>query len=392
MHNNYKKSGTVWFYIGLAATAFPIFLIMLLIGSRWFGYLILAVILGAIVYIRYTAFWKGWRIAVCWILTVVISISTAVMCRPSLEISFMATLARETIRLVVQMPAMKNGTVMEACEDLSKVTSVRFVPPLGYSFKRYALDGAALEMLSKKSGDSGNVILQLHGGSYTMGFIDIYRYSAIYYSKTGSGVSVASLDYRTAPENTHPAALEDAVKAWDWLLERGYKAENIIVAGDSAGGGLALALTAWLRDNGREVPGGIICMSPWTDLSCSGPSYEYNLYNDPNFGVNINDENKSGKENLSTEYAGDTELTDPYLSPLFGDFDGFPDMLIQAGTIEMLESDSIGVYDKAVSAGVNVTLTRYEGMFHVFQLMGLLMPESREAWNEIDEFVYDVFQ
>ena len=133
-------------------------------------------------------------------------------------------------------------------------------------------------------------------------------------------------------------------------------------------------------------------MSPWTDLSCSGPSYEYNLYNDPNFGVNINDKNKSGKENLSTEYAGDTELTDPYLSPLFGEFDGFPDMLIQVGTIEMLESDSVGVYDKAKAAGVNVTLTHYEGMFHVFQLMGVLMPESREAWDEIDTFVNTVFK
>ena len=391
MQNKYKKSNTVFFYIGLAVTAITSVLIMLLTGCRWFGYLILSVILGAVIFVRYTQLWKGWRIVGCWVLAVVMAVSTMVMCRPSLKISFMATLARETIRLVVQLPMMKNGAVMDVCEDISKVTSIRFVPPHGYSFKRYALEGASLEMLTKNSGDSGNVILQLHGGSYTMGFIDVYRYSAVFYAKTGGGVSVASLDYRTAPEYEHPAALEDAVKAWDWLLDRGYSPENIIVAGDSAGGGLALALTAWLRDNGREVPGGIVCMSPWTDLSCSGPSYEYNLYNDPNFGVNINKENKSGKDNLSTAYAGDTDLTDPYLSPLFGEFDGFPDMLIQVGTIEMLESDSIGVYEKADAAGVDVTLTHYEGMFHVFQLMGILMPESREAWDEIDGFVSSVF-
>ncbi|MDF2821133.1 MAG: acetylhydrolase, partial [Clostridiales bacterium] len=208
------------------------------------------------------------------------------------------------------------------------------------------------------------------------------------------GVNVASIDYRIAPKYQYPAALEDAQKAWNWLLEQGYKEENIVVVGDSAGGNLALALVAILRDNGKPLPKAIICMSPWADMAGEGESYSYNLYNDPIFGLKKGETTTkkietSGKIGL---YAGDTDPHDKYLSPVYSDFNGFPSMLIQVGTFELIESDSIAVFEKATAAGVNVTLTRYKGMFHVFQLLGNITPEGQAAWEEVGAFLRSQFQ
>lgn len=198
-----------------------------------------------------------------------------------------------------------------------------------------------------------------------------------------------SVDYRTAPEYTFPAALEDALKAWDWLLQKGYKEENIIIAGDSAGGNLALALTLKLRDADRPLPKALVLMSPWADMANQGPSHTHNQNKDPIFGNSkgiVN--NVDGKSN---PYAADNDVFNPYLSPVYAEYHDFPDMLIQVGTYEILESDSETIHQKALAKGVNVTLSKYEGMFHDFQLAGMLLPESRQAWKEVKEFIHSQF-
>lgn len=225
------------------------------------------------------------------------------------------------------------------------------------------------------------VILQLHGGGYIAAMKNAYRSFAALYSEVGKGCSVLTIDYRVAPEHPYPAALEDAVTAYHWLLEQGYGASDIVVAGDSAGGGLSLALGLWLRNHGEELPAGIIVMSPWTDLTISGESVETNYEKDPLFGKT--------RDSLlyNKDYLGENDPTNEYISPLFGDYEGFPPMLIQVGSYEMLLSDSTRVAKKAKEAGVKVRLSVYEGMFHVFQMAMLLMPESRQSWQEIGRFL-----
>ena len=225
------------------------------------------------------------------------------------------------------------------------------------------------------------MILQLHGGGYTGAVRNAYYVFAGLYNELSHGCNVLTPDYRVAPENPYPAALEDALASYRWLLSKGYYGEQIILAGDSAGGGLAMALCMYLRDHNMPVPGGIIAMSPWTDLTASGESYETNYEKDPLFG------NTRDSLIYSKDYIQDEDPTNPYISPLYGNFSGFPPMLIQVGSYEMLLSDSELVAEKAKRAGCKVRLSIYEGMFHIFQMAMLMIPESKHAWQEIGRFL-----
>ncbi len=239
-----------------------------------------------------------------------------------------------------------------------------------------------MELLSLKEGArEDKVILQLHGGGYVGGMRNAYRMFAGLYNEVSHGMSVLTPDYRVAPEEPYPAALLDAYDAYEWLLEQGWFSEQIILAGDSAGGGLALALCHYLKDKGRQLPCGIVAMSPWTDLTASGESYETNYEKDPLFGKT--------RDSLiyNKDYIGEHDPMNAYISPLFGDFRGFPPMLLQVGSYEMLLSDSVNVAAKAREQGVKVRLSVYEGMFHVFQMAAKLMPESKRAWIEIGRFM-----
>lgn len=225
------------------------------------------------------------------------------------------------------------------------------------------------------------IVLQLHGGGYINAFKKQYHNMAGFYAEAGRGLQVLSIDYRVAPENPYPAALEDAVKAYKWILNAAYEPKHIVVAGDSAGGGLSMSLVAYLRDHGMPLPAGIVAMSPWTDVTASGASYDEHFDDDPVFG--------GTRDSLiyDNPYVGDNDPLNPYISPLFGSFEGFPPMLVQVGEREMLFSDSERVVKKAKEQGVEVKLTVYNEMFHVFQIAGHMMEESKAAWNEISHFL-----
>ncbi len=240
------------------------------------------------------------------------------------------------------------------------------------------------EDLRINSSRSRWVILQLHGGGYVGAMRKQYKQMAGLYSEVGGGATVLTVDYRVAPEYPFPAALEDAMASYDWLLEHGYKPDQIVLAGDSAGGGLCMALCHTLKSMWRELPAGIIAMSPWTDLTVSGPSYTENYDIDPVFG------NDRSALIFDNPYIGDANPRDPRISPAFGDFTGFPPMLIQVGTNEMLLSDSELVAGKAKAAGVKVRFTKYPGMFHVFQMAGTIMQESKMAWAEVKRFLEEI--
>jgi epsilon-lactone hydrolase len=244
---------------------------------------------------------------------------------------------------------------------------------------------AKMEWLRLKTRKSSNVILQLHGGAYVSGYSDTYRRSAMKYFEISCGADVISLDYRLAPEHPYPAALEDAVAAYEYLNLSGYQGENIIIVGDSAGGGLALALGLYLRDHQIRMPRAIITMSAWTDLAAEGESYLRNQTLDPLLG--------EGSKPLDVlAYAGRKEmLKHPYVSPAYGDFDDFSTLMMHVGTHEVLESDTITVAKKASESGNDVDLYLYRGMFHVFQLAFSLVPQAKKSWLIIRDFIQNQF-
>ena len=295
------------------------------------------------------------------------------------EISIQAKIIREFIRIATSDrligPKIKDGTLRK------KVIEPPWKCPEGYSFLRVSLKNFEVEIVSPPKILSGMVVLQLHGGGYIGKLKNAYRSFAKNYSDMRGGIRVFSADYRVAPQNPYPAALQDAYQSYCFLLNLGYAGNQVILAGDSAGGGLCLALCAYLREKGKPMPAAAVLMSPWTDLTASGSSYKENYTKDPLFG--------NTKESMiyNGEYYGSHDPSDPYISPLFGEFTGFPPMLFQVGSIEMLLSDTTEAVKKARKAGCWVKETVYEGMFHVFQMALNRMPESEDAWQEVADFI-----
>ena len=273
------------------------------------------------------------------------------------------------------------GKKVQRGEHLTKIVEPKWRCPKGFDYELIARDQFVLEFLKSQESDGKAVVLQLHGGGYIGRLRNIHRNMGKLYSEFGNGISVLTPDYRVAPEHPYPAALEDALSSYEWLLEQGYKEDQIIIAGDSAGGGLGMSLCLYLKAQGRALPCGIIAMSPWTDMTASGKSYEFNYERDPLFG------NTKDSVLFNRDYLGDENEKKPFVSPLFGDFHGFPPMLIQVGSCEMLLSDSIAVAKKAKDSGVNVCFHVYEGMFHDFQMAGEFIPESKNAWLEVGAFI-----
>ena len=273
---------------------------------------------------------------------------------------------------------IKNGELRKRISDVEAPWKC----PDCFAMQTIDMGEFTMELLSLKEDPcEDKIILQLHGGGYVGGMRNAYRMFAGLYNEVSHGMSVLTVDYRVAPEHPFPAALEDAYSAYCWLLEQGWFSEQIIVVGDSAGGGLAMALCHYLKDKGKQLPCGLVAMSPWTDLTASGESYETNYERDPLFG------NTRDSLIYNKDYVGENDPMNSYISPMFGDFREFPPMLIQVGSYEMLLSDSVDVAAKARSQGVKVRLSIYDGMFHIFQMAAKMLPESRRAWVEIGKFI-----
>lgn len=203
-------------------------------------------------------------------------------------------------------------------------------------------------------------ILYCHGGGYTSGSLG---YSKVLASKLtkATGLDVLTFEYRLAPEFPYPAAIEDAFMAWNYLMQLGYGARDIIVAGDSAGGNMALVLCLRLKSEGRMLPGALLLMSPWTDMTASGESYAERAGADPMLTIEY-------IEAVRDAYAGDNDPADPMLSPVNGDLKGFPPALVQVGSHEILYSDALTLSERMQAAGVTCRLEVCEDMWHVFQM------------------------
>ena len=303
-------------------------------------------------------------------------------CRSSLR----GTIFRELIAAGVK--ATGSDILTFTKKNVKIKTKSNWRLPLGWKFEKVSLPhGAnAVYLVPKNCFREDIAILHLHGGGYTLGYFPLFKHFAVKLAKLG-GVPVLSLDYRIAPEHHYPAALDDAMQAIEWLKRRGISFESILAIGESCGAGLALALAMRLRDNGKGTLKALVLMSPWADLTCGGDSYANRYHLDPMFGRKMPIPADNQRTTNGQVYAGGHDLTDPYLSPAFGDFSSLPPMLIHIGEYEMLYDDAAIVYKKAVEAGIKAELKIWPGMFHAFQLADWLIPEARKAWREVGIFI-----
>ncbi len=297
--------------------------------------------------------------------------------------SVQGTLLREGLTYFLTKQAQEGGNLF--VNLAAQKGESQWEVPQGYTLSKQLADNVPVEVLDKVGAEKNRAILFLHGGGYIVPLLDKHRTNAINYAKNTENTVLFLVDYRVAPENHYPAALEDALKAWNWVLERGYKPENIAVVGDSAGGNLALALTEALKQQNKNLPGALVLMSPLTDATASGPSHKDNA--DKDFlAAYTSAKSQTGKTEEQKAYMYGAVLNDPLVSPLFADLTGFPPMLIQVGSHEVLLSDSTMLHEKAQKAGVNSTLHVYPGMYHTFQWTAFL-PETKEAWKEVQAFL-----
>lgn len=223
-------------------------------------------------------------------------------------------------------------------------------------------------------------MLYFHGGGYVAGSINSHRELCVRIARA-SNTRVLLIDYRRAPEHPFPAALEDAIKVYHWLISsEEINPKKIIIAGESAGGGLTIATLIKLRNDKVNLPKASICLSPFLDLAVTGDSVKTKAEIDPIV-------TRENLEFCAKLYLGDEDSKNPLASPLYADLQGLPPLLIQVGTSELLLDDSVRFADRAKAAGVEVTLDIWDDMIHMFQLFASFAPEGQEAINKIGAFI-----
>ncbi|MDB5269584.1 MAG: hypothetical protein JWP58_2624 [Hymenobacter sp.] len=240
------------------------------------------------------------------------------------------------------------------------------------------------EWLRPRAAHPTRALLYLHGGGYVLGSLNTHR-SLVGSLAQRTGLNVLTINYRKAPDHPFPAALDDARRAYRWLLRHGHQPHDIVVSGDSAGGGLALALLLALRDAGEALPAAGIGLSPWTDLNLPITALR----------------RVAREEGLLLEalqmrtwgplYAHKTPLTHPLLSPAQADLHGLPPLLIQVSTAEVLYNDVVKFTRKARAAGVPVTLQPFEGLVHWWHLFWRVVPEARQALDQVAAFLTEMW-
>ena len=235
------------------------------------------------------------------------------------------------------------------------------------------------EWITAPGAAADRAILYLHGGGYVIGSINTHRALAAALSQASKS-RVLAIDYRLAPENPHPAAVEDAVASYRWLLKQGLSPKRTAIAGDSAGGGLTVATLVALRDGKDPLPACAVCLSPWVDLEGTGESMTKLAKLDPMV-------QKDGLLQLAGAYLAGKDARTPLAAPLYANLSGLPPMLIQVGTWETLLDDASRLAERARKAGVEVTYDPWEGMIHVWQLFAPMLDEGKQAIEKIGAFV-----
>jgi len=279
---------------------------------------------------------------------------------------------------LAKLPPSDSLTTAERRAQYERAEKVFPTPP-DVKVERVNAPAAPAEWLRPPSATPGRVVLYLHGGGYVIGSPRSHRHLAAAIAGA-AGASALLLDYRLAPEHPFPAAVEDATAAYRWLLDQAIAPERIVIAGDSAGGGLTVATLLALREARVPLPAGGVCISPWVDLTCSGASYATKAAADPIV-------RRAGVEEMARAYLGATPPRTPLASPLFADLRGLPPLLIHVGSDEVLLDDAVQLAERAKAAGVDATLEIYDRMIHVWHWFLPMLDEAQTAVNAIGRFV-----
>jgi phosphinothricin tripeptide acetyl hydrolase len=279
---------------------------------------------------------------------------------------------------LAKLPPSNTLTLAERRSQYDRAERVFPTPP-DVKVELVTAPAAAAEWLTPPGARSDAVVLYLHGGGYAIGSPRSHRHLAAAIARA-AGTRALLLDYRLAPEHPFPAALDDAVAAYQWLVREGIAPSRMVIAGDSAGGGLTMATLLALRDRGLPLPAGAVCISPWVDLTNSAASYTSKAAVDPIVTL----------ENialLTQAYLGTGDPKQPLVSPLYADLRGLPPLLIHVGSDEVLLDDALGLGARARAAGADVTVREWPSMIHVWHWFLPMLDEAEQAVKEIGVFV-----
>ena len=283
----------------------------------------------------------------------------------------------------MQKRDVANVPVDTARKHLETVARTLLIRAKGVQVEQSQLAGIDVDWLRPKGAREDKVLFYLHGGAYVLGSRRTHRQLVSHMARE-AGVTAVVPEYRLAPEHPFPAAIDDAVAVYRALLEGGYKPENIVISGDSAGGGLSVATLLALRHAGDPLPSAAVLLSPFLDVTASGESATTRAEQDPWFDV-------SDMAVVARYYCADeSKWRDPLISPVFANVSGLPPMLIQVGDDEILLNDSTRLAEKLEAAGIDVELEIWPDMWHVFQMFIGKMPESRKAVEKIGMYINKV--
>jgi epsilon-lactone hydrolase len=279
---------------------------------------------------------------------------------------------------LAKLPPSASMTIAERRAQYDRAERVFPTPP-DVAVEAVTAPERPAEWLRPPGARTDAAVLYLHGGGYVIGSPRSHRHLAAAIARA-AGTAALLVDYRLAPEHPFPAALDDAVAAYRWLLGRGLAPSRVVVAGDSAGGGLTVATLLTLRDRGLPRPAGGACISPWVDLTCGGATYATKAAVDPIV-------TRESVEMMAQAYAGAGDPKAPLLSPLYADLRGLPPLLVQVGSDEVLLDDSLGLGERARAAGVDVTVEEWPAMIHVWHWFLPMLAEAERAVSVIGNFV-----
>ncbi|MBX0288979.1 alpha/beta hydrolase [Hymenobacter sp. HSC-4F20] len=281
-------------------------------------------------------------------------------------------------------PLARHRPGLAAMRLALEVASVGQLMPWNVFLEDVTVEGMAAEWIRPAGATPGRVLLYLHGGGYVLGSLNTHR-ALVGALAQQCGVAALTIAYRKAPEYPFPAALDDALLAYRWLLRQGYSGPDIVVAGDSAGGGLALALLVALRDAGEALPAAAVGLSPWTNLVLPAAQLRRVCQEESRVleALEI--------RNWAPLYAAETPLSAPLVSPVWADLQGLPPLLIQVSDAEVLGDDVVEFVQKARQAGTPVTLQLFEGLVHWWHLFWRFLPEARVALRRVAEFTTQVW-
>ena len=291
----------------------------------------------------------------------------------------MPSLALRALVTMLRARPLPSRATLE--EVRARFESVAGLLPVAREALRQPVEEGALrgEWISVRGAPVDRAVLYLHGGAYALGSLATHR-GLVSRIARAARLRVFSLDYRLAPEHPFPAAVDDAAAAYRWLIRSGLAPEHIVVAGDSAGGGLTVATLVSLRDAGERLPAAGVCLSPWVDLEVTGPSMIANAERDPIV-------HREGALRLAAAYLGPVSPRHPLASPIHADLGGLPPLLIHVGTAEALLDDAGRLAERARRAGVDVTYEAWPDMIHVWHFFAPLVPEARRALERVGAFI-----